>query len=753
MKKIHKTIFLFVCLALFLLVPAVALAKDQPKKPSFQGALDNIDWEKLQTIPIQDQGRIKPLDTFARILLYQFSGKGSLKTPSGKLSPIQWLFGVLFDGKEAKKQPIFLVENPEVLEDLGLDYKKVRDRYSYEMLKPKMKRILQQARTVREIEDDRRSPFQKQILNLAHNLLSFEGLLTSLNFVKGHKPQYPLLAKKFGSHPSLMEYRTYMINQRKKYFELFQKNLLNLDFQYHSSLTKGRIPEGIKPLFMRAGFPLSPKTTVANLAQQIQKNLHISMIYDPVPGRGYLSISYLQEKTSKPISIYLYPLKGPGADPKRELIGFVQEYSLFALVQNEYSQIFQHLQEEVQNIRMMGLLNIFPPEKKEAKEWAYPWALLMTPSAKNEVQMSCLEDFAYMAKAYQQSDWKTLNSRLQTLEKKLVTLAKSRGEYKKIPLEVKYNQYDLFFYTLIFYLVSMLFCSFSWLGWGEKIAYRASWLFLFVGYGGHTCGMILRMMIKGRPPVSTLYESALFVAWVGVALGIGIEGIFRNRFKSIGLFGGSTMGVILMFVASKFANDGDSMGVLVAVLDSNFWLATHVTTITIGYSACLLAGALGHVFILMQFVLPKEKLFQANKEVSRMLYGAICFATIFSFVGTVLGGLWADQSWGRFWGWDPKENGALLIVLWNAVLIHARLGGHIRQWGLAMGAIFGNIVVAAAWWGVNLLQVGLHSYGFTMGLAFKLMIFASVEMAFIGLGCLMCLFREKPKKPSSSAQY
>jgi ABC-type transport system involved in cytochrome c biogenesis permease subunit len=96
-----------------------------------------------------------------------------------------------------------------------------------------------------------------------------------------------------------------------------------------------------------------------------------------------------------------------------------------------------------------------------------------------------------------------------------------------------------------------------------------------------------------------------------------------------------------------------------------------------------------------------------------MIYGVVCFALLFSFTGTILGGIWADQSWGRFWGWDPKENGAVLIVLWNALILHARWGGLIRHRGLAVLAVLGNVVTAFSWFGTNLLGIGLHSYGFT----------------------------------------
>ena len=100
-----------------------------------------------------------------------------------------------------------------------------------------------------------------------------------------------------------------------------------------------------------------------------------------------------------------------------------------------------------------------------------------------------------------------------------------------------------------------------------------------------------------------------------------------------------------------------------------------------------------------------------SKDLSRMIYGTVCFGIFFSFVGTVLGGLWADDSWGRFWGWDPKENGALLIVIWNALVLHARWDGMVKDRGLAVLAVVGNIITSWSWFGVNELGVGLHSYG------------------------------------------
>ena len=175
----------------------------------------------------------------------------------------------------------------------------------------------------------------------------------------------------------------------------------------------------------------------------------------------------------------------------------------------------------------------------------------------------------------------------------------------------------------------------------------------------------------------------------------------------------AAVGFASLLVAHHLAGDGDTMEMMRAVLDSNFWLATHVVTITIGYSGTFLAGAIAIASTLRQAVRRRTSIRETTKALVvddlRRSSASRCF---FSFVGTVLGGIWADQSWGRFWGWDPKENGALLIVLWNAIILHARWGGFVRERGIMTMAIFGNVITSLSWFGVNMLGVGLHSYGF-----------------------------------------
>jgi ABC-type transport system involved in cytochrome c biogenesis permease subunit len=174
--------------------------------------------------------------------------------------------------------------------------------------------------------------------------------------------------------------------------------------------------------------------------------------------------------------------------------------------------------------------------------------------------------------------------------------------------------------------------------------------------------------------------------------------------------------------------------VLQAVLDTQFWLATHVTCITFGYSTTLLAAMLGALYVIRGVLTPSLTP-AVGRDLTRMIYGTLCFSIFFSFVGTVLGGLWADDSWGRFWGWDPKENGALMIVLWNALILHARWGKMIKDRGLAVLSILGAGVVSWSWFGVNGLEVGLHSYGFDARMAtlFVSVAAASIVLAAIGL--------------------
>jgi ABC-type transport system involved in cytochrome c biogenesis permease subunit len=309
------------------------------------------------------------------------------------------------------------------------------------------------------------------------------------------------------------------------------------------------------------------------------------------------------------------------------------------------------------------------------------------------------------------------------------------AELLSLPLvnfEVFFNKFSPFFYCYVLYVVAFVLGALSWLTWTENFRKASNWL-LWLTFAVHTLALLARIIISGRPPVTNLYSSAVFIGWGAVLLALVIEYIYRI---GLGNIVAAAIGFATLVVAHFLSLDGDTMIVMQAVLDTQFWLATHVVCIAMGYATTYVAGLFGILYILLAYVFPvlKER---ERHEIMRMNYGTLCFAILFSFFGTVLGGLWADDSWGRFWGWDPKENGALIIVLYNALVLHARWGALVRDRGMAMLTVGGNIVVTWSWFGVNELGVGLHAYGASeRATALWLLIFALSQAAIIALAAM-----------------
>jgi ABC-type transport system involved in cytochrome c biogenesis permease subunit len=317
-----------------------------------------------------------------------------------------------------------------------------------------------------------------------------------------------------------------------------------------------------------------------------------------------------------------------------------------------------------------------------------------------------------------------LRARADGLAPALPVLAKAEHE-------VAFNRAQPFYAGMVIYVLALLVLFASWLRWGEVLR-PAAYGLLVAGAVVHTLGLVSRVVLQGRPPVTNLYSSAVFVGWAAVVLGVVLERIYRRGF---GTAVAAAAGFASLIVAHHLTGDGDTMEMMRAVLDSNFWLATHVVTITIGYSGTFLAGAIAIGWAIREHLAPRRDP-ATSKAISSMVYGVVCFALFFSFLGTVLGGIWADQSWGRFWGWDPKENGALLIVLWNAIILHARWGGYARERGIMAMAIFGNVITSLSWFGVNMLGVGLHSYGFMDKAFWALFGFIASQLALMGVALL-----------------
>ena len=340
-----------------------------------------------------------------------------------------------------------------------------------------------------------------------------------------------------------------------------------------------------------------------------------------------------------------------------------------------------------------------------------------------------VNSWATMATAFAANDPTTFNKALDNYSAELQRDLPRR--VRKAKVEAGFNQLQPFYSAMVIYVLIFILACASWLAWPQTLG-RYAFVLLVVTFVVHSGGLITRMYLEGRPPVTNLYSSAVFIGWAAVLLGIFLERFFRN---GIGSATAAMIGFITLLIAHHLSMDGDTMEMMRAVLDTNGWLATHVVCVTLGYASTFLAGFLALTYIVRGAFTPSLDRATAQ-SLTRMVYGIVCFATLFSFVGTILGGIWADQSWGRFWGWDPKENGALLIVLWNAIILHARWGGLVRQRGLMVMAVFGNIVTSWSWFGVNMLGIGLHSYGF-MDSAFPWLIaFGASQLALMMIGLL-----------------
>ncbi len=384
---------------------------------------------------------------------------------------------------------------------------------------------------------------------------------------------------------------------------------------------------------------------------------------------------------------------------------------------------FQRRLRAFQMVSSFALPHLVPPSK-DHPEWRTLPEAMSGQGPKDENATA----FVKILEAYVRHDAAAFNGEVAAYLGRVG--AAHPADAGKASFETLFNRMDPLNNVKHLYLVGLILACFALLGWAGPLN-RSAFALMCVLWAFHTLALAGRIYISGRPPVTNLYSSAIFIGWGSVLLGLVFERIFK---VGIGNLIAGAAGYLTLLIAYVLAADGDTMEVLQAVLDTQFWLATHVTCITFGYAASYVAGLVGVVYILLG-LFSRRLTADVRGVLTRMTYGTVCFAMFFSFVGTVLGGLWADDSWGRFWGWDPKENGALMIVLWNALILHARWGGMVRERGLAVLAVFGNIVVSWSWFGVNELSVGLHTYGFTEGRAKWLAIFmiSQLVLMFAGL--------------------
>jgi cytochrome c-type biogenesis protein CcsB len=591
-----------------------------------------ISLEKFKALPVLDGGRVKPIDTYARITLLQLSAKSSFQ---GRPA-IEWLARLMFTPKEAMDDKVFKINNTDVVYSIGLEPQNDH-RYTYAQLAPAITKLSELSEAAMKIEEKKRTPVESEMVRVANNLSLYMGAMDAFLF------SFP--------HP---------------------------DFRIKDSALATLI-----------GLPIQEKAySYMDIRSHMGAMAHI--VQPLIGGEG----------------------TGAKRDPATWTETEQKAYRLF----NSFTNWSEHYRDYP--------IAMVPPMEKGNEVWIGPWGFVSRPNADPEVKAAIIS-LQSMALAFQAGQPEEFDQAVAIFRD--ISTKHTHGLVKdyRIKLELLYNSLDPFYLTKILFGFAILG---SLLGMMvvKKWVLLPSIILLSAGVLIQGLGLMLRIAISGRPPVSNLFETFVFVAWVGALLGLILE--FYNR-KGFGILVGSITGFFILMLSQKYSTDGDTIGVLVAVLNSNFWLATHVVTISLGYAGFCLAGVIGHIYVIQMMV--NRNATEKLESLMRMTYSILAFGLIFAFIGTVLGGVWADQSWGRFWGWDPKENGALLIVLWGAILFHAKPAKLIGPLGVAIGAILGIIVVMMAWFGINLLGVGLHSYGFTSGVANALVAYVSLEFVFI----------------------
>ena len=692
-----------------------------------------IDYVAVGHLPVVVDGRVKPFDTYARNMLRIISGSETFKLEiqeNGKTKTrtepaIRWLMDLVARPAEAKHHKVIRIDNLEVLKALNLDARK-GFRYS-------MAEIVEQP-------DEKDKPFRERRFVLLGQKTD-EARKKGTRNLSVEERKALEFERKFGLYESLMRFAEAPNLEAQSPLDRMQRAL-----GFHAALKSSKLPFVLPPM---PGLDDQDQWDYLTLAESLEP-------IDERPEHRFVV---------KNITTQLDQVLSSGRLEPEEDEQLTQARKWLA---KRYP--------DVEKIEATDIKALTQGDRRSVNPAMAAWREIL--------------------KSYGDGKSSELNGAVYRYLDSLDARSFGGVGMSRIGFEWFFNFFQPFLLASMLYLFAFLVAGVGMLGY-ERTLNRTAFAMIALTFGLHMFALIARMIISGRPPVTNLYSTAVFIGWGIVLLGLIFERIYR---LGVGNILASACGFMTLLIAHFLGGDGDTFTVLVAVLDTQFWLATHVTTINLGYATTFLSGMIGLMYLALRTPIrfafamsgmvaavclslpsPIAETIESFTEISlsadavkwggllagfmgfavsawasthprfrnaepltpelqtnlsRMLYGTLCFGIFFSFVGTVLGGLWADDSWGRFWGWDPKENGALIIVLWNAVVLHARWGGMVKDRGMAVLSLGGNIATAWSWFGVNELGVGLHSYGFTEGILLSLALFVISQLVAIVIGCL-----------------
>jgi len=621
---------------------------------------DTMHLKETGDLPVVEGGRVKPLDTVARVYLRKISGREEVVLDNGKtISAMQWLMEVISSPPQSRgaawKYKIIKIENDQVLALLGLTR---REGYRY-----------------------------------------------SLDEIEGKIPELRAALKKIDDKDKPVKFSddSQAAKNVDKFFESKDRDV----FEAKVKETAERI-ELYSKLRTRAVPLMLPPGDIENPARDTRGALFggtIGIFYPATRDwAAFGEIDFRAERTAH-----------------ERVFGDMEI--------NDDMVAKMPPAEQKQLLRMMDL-----------KDTLHTKFIEMDPNAS---QYSATLD------AYRANDGDRYKAKLDEF-KKVSEPNVPEVDRRKVRFEVFLNEFAPAYQVIYLYGFAFVVCLCGWLlsafepRFGLTLRRGAFWLIVLT-FLVHTFALLSRMYIMDRPFVfvTNLYSSAIYIGWAGVVFCLILELVYP---LGLGNAVASVIGVSTSIIAHNLAASGDTLEMMQAVLDTNFWLATHVTAVTSGYSGTYVAGFFGLLYVVLGVFTTLLRTpvgaatvkggtpLELGKVLGQVIYGIVCLSTLLSFVGTVLGGIWADQSWGRFWGWDPKENGAVLIVIWNALILHARWAGLVKDRGTAVLTIVGIMITTWSWFGTNQLGVGLHAYGFSNKLALGCTITWIASLGFIALG-------------------
>ncbi len=633
-KPVRRTFLVF----LMMLLPLCGGGRDLWAHLEHEASTGKVDLTHFSEIPVLYDGRIRPMDSFAELVLYRISGS---KTWNGRPA-VEWLAETLFDPARALHMPVIRVERPE--------------KYN---LPQRANRLYTQTEVARSL-----TARKKELKN----------------FVK-----------------------------EKDIFSLLEAQQLHLQL--------------LRSLSMMAPLPV-----------ELTHDSMVRLFPDGAPQTLNFLSTFPAHDAVKKAAADIFGRKGED----------LSEYTPTEKGIVSFAWQLGQIQNGGQANKILKILPPPPGSSQKEKKWQTPWQYLLSENHDDDSR-ALLELLKDMYLSYENGHYLHFHAAGAGFSLAIGHKFCQADCQYKLQAETLHRRlapldYALYGYSgaLAFILIAAAVRFRSQKSGTDSCIYAERGALILTGCAMlcHAADLGLRTYILERPPVGTLYDTVVFICFAMPFAGFLLAAFKKTPF----IFPFVPLCAAGGLLIAQNIEQPDILGVLSAVLNTNFWLALHVICILLGYAACLLASVLAHTDMfrrVFSHATPTEN--------SRLLHFIALNGLALTAAGTLLGGFWADQSWGRFWGWDPKENGALLIILWLTWVLHGRIAGKIGDTGFQAGIALTAVIVALSWFGVNLLGAGLHSYGFTSGLAYGLAAFCTFEILLVGSLCLVLKKKEKRK--------